>query len=99
MRGSNYAFLAMSGASDNISFFEGADKANADAARRDVGTLRLNSEYSTNRIADQIAVNKANVQFGYDKADMESSSAFTKAAFSVGSSLTSFGQTAFKYKT
>lgn len=99
MRGRNYAFLATSGASDNISFFEGADKANEETMRRDVGTLRLNSEYQTNRIADQIAVNKANIQFGYQKAEMESSAAFTKAFTGAASSVASFGQSVYKYKT
>jgi hypothetical protein len=99
MRGNNYAFLAASGAAENISFFEGADKANAEAAARDVGTLRLNSTYQTNRIADQIAVNKANIQFGYQKADMESTSAFIKAGTNIASSVASFGSSYYKYKT
>lgn len=96
-RGRNYAFLAMSGA-DNDSFFQGADKANADAAARDVSTLRLNSSYQTNRIADQIAVNKANIQFGYQKADMESSAATTKAAFGFANQALSAGNDYYKGK-
>jgi hypothetical protein len=97
-RGRNYAFLAMSGAADNESFFQGADAANDEASRRDINTLRLNSEYQTNRIADQIAVNKANIQFGYQKADMESSAATTKAAFGFANSALTTGNDYFKGK-
>jgi hypothetical protein len=80
LRASNIAFLASSGAT-NYSFFEGADKAADRALRKDIASLRLNLATTTSRIADQIAVNKAQSQFSNLSTNLQTASAYTNAAF------------------
>jgi NCAIR mutase (PurE)-related protein len=87
LRASNEAWVAATGVGENKSYLEGAEKYNDRQARQDIATLRLNSADQINRIADQIAVNKAEGQFAYGKAAMTSSAAWATGALNAGSSL------------
>jgi hypothetical protein len=82
LRASNEAFIAQSGVSQNISFLEGINPAADRALRSDIGSLRLNLSSETNRIADQIMVNKAQAEFGMGRAKVIGANAYTNAAFS-----------------
>jgi hypothetical protein len=92
-RASNMAMLAASGATENFSFTEGADKANDRTMRQDLATLRLNSSYQINRIANQIFVNKQEGRFATGMASMKSSNAM------VGGLLESGAKVANAYNT
>ena len=96
LRASNEAFLAGSGVGTSFSFLEGSSVAADRALRNDVASLRLNLGVNTNRIADQIAVNRAEGQFSKARADQTSQSAYMNAAFDTASS--AFGN-AYKAKT
>lgn len=85
LRATNEAFLAGSGIGQSMSFLEGADKAADRALREDVASLRLNLATTTSRIADQIAVNKAQSQFSSASARMQSTMAYTNAFFDSAS--------------
>lgn len=99
LRASNDAFIAGSGVGTNISFMEGIDPAAERALRSDISSLRLNTAAQTNRIADQIMVNKAQAEFGMGRARITAANAYTNALFSSAASATStFGKSQF-YKT
>jgi hypothetical protein len=89
LRATNEAFLAGSGIGQSMSFLEGADKAADRALRQDVASLRLNLATTTSRIADQIAVNKAQSQFSSFSSRMQSTMAYTNAFFDTASLATS----------
>ena len=86
LRAANEAFLAGSGVGESRSFLQGVEPQSERFLRQDVASLRLQSGTQINRIADQIAVNKAEGQFARARADMVSSTAFTNAAFSAAGS-------------
>jgi hypothetical protein len=92
----NEAFLAGSGVGESRSFLQGVEPQGERALRQDVASLRLQSATQINRIADQIAVNKAEGQFARARADLTSSYAYTNAAFNAASSIT---RGAYLYKT
>lgn len=87
LRAANEAFLAGSGVGESRSFIQGVEPQGERALRSDVASLRLQSATQINRIADQIAVNKAEGQFARARADMTSSSAYTNAFFNAGASV------------
>jgi hypothetical protein len=96
LRAANEAFLAGSGVGESRSFLQGVEPQGERALRQDVASLRLQSATQINRIADQIAVNKAEGQFARARADLTSSYAYTNAAFNAASSIT---RGAYLYKT
>jgi len=83
----NEAFLAGSGVGESRSFLQGVMPAEEAGLRRDVAALRLQSATQISRIADQIAVNKAEGQFARASAGMTASNAFTNAAFNAAGSI------------
>lgn len=87
MRASNLAAVAASGVAENTSFLQGADKLNDRQMRDDIGTLRLNSSVQINRIADQIAVNKAEGQFVTASAKTKGKAAMLSGFFDAAGSM------------
>lgn len=87
LRAANEAFLAGSGVGESRSFLQGVEPQAERTLRQDVASLRLQSATQINRIADQIAVNKAEGQFARARADMTASSAYASAAFSAAGSV------------
>lgn len=77
----NLAFLASSGVDESMSFDQAIQPYNDKQTQRDVANLRLNSADTISRISDQIAVNNANITYGFQKADMTKQAANTKAFF------------------
>jgi len=88
LRAANEAFLAASGVGESRSFLQGVEKQSDVTLRQDVASLRLQSATQIGRIADQIAVNKAEGQFARAKASMTSTAAYTNAAFGAAASAT-----------
>jgi len=88
LRASNEAFIAASGVGQNISFLEGIDPAANRALKSDIASLRLNTAAETNRIADQIMVNKAQAQFGMGRAKTIGANSLFGAAFDIGGNAT-----------
>ena len=89
LRASNEAFIASSGVGQNISFLEGIDAASNRALKSDIASLRLNTAAETNRIADQIMVNKAQAQFGMGRAKVIGGNAVLGSIFDIGASAAS----------
>ena len=87
LRAANEAYIAGSGVGESRSFLQGVEPQGERALRQDVASLRLQSATQINRIADQIAVNKAEGQFARARADLTSSYAYTNAAFSAAGSI------------
>jgi hypothetical protein len=85
LRATNEAFLAGSGIGTSMSFLEGSDKAADRALRQDVASLRLNLATTTSRIADQIAVNKAQGMFSSFSSRLQATQAYTGAFFDSAS--------------
>jgi len=83
----NEAFLAGSGVGESRSFLQGVVPTEELGLRQDVAALRLQSATQISRIADQIAVNKAEGQFARATASMTASNAFTNAAFNAAGSV------------
>jgi hypothetical protein len=83
----NEAFLAGSGVGESRSFLQGVVPAEEFGLRQDVAALRLQSATQISRIADQIAINKAEGQFARATASMTASNAFTNAAFNAAGSI------------
>jgi hypothetical protein len=83
----NEAFLAGSGVGESRSFLQGVVPAEEFGLRQDVAALRLQSATQISRIADQIAINKAEGQFARATASMTASNAFTNAAFNAAGSV------------
>lgn len=88
LRASNEAFIAASGVGQNISFLEGIDPAANRALKSDIASLRLNTAAETNRIADQIMVNKAQVKFGMGRAKAVGGNAVLGSIFDIGGTAT-----------
>ena len=84
----NEAFLAGSGVGESRSFLQGVLPSEETNLRKDVAALRLQSATQISRIADQIAVNKAEGQFARASASMTASNAFTNAAFNAAGAVT-----------
>jgi hypothetical protein len=87
LRAANEAYIAGSGVGESRSFLQGVEPQNQATLRSDIASLRLQSATQINRIADQIAVNKAEGQFARAKADMTATAAYTNAAFSAAGSV------------
>lgn len=85
LRATNEAFMAGSGIGESYSFLQGADKAADRALRTDVANLRLNLATTTSRIADQIAVNRAQAQYGDFATRLTAASKYTNAFFDTAS--------------
>lgn len=83
LRSRNAAWQAMSGVDENYSYLEGIDPYNERMLAGDIGTLYLNQKYQGNRIADQIAVNRAQSAFAGTKAGFETMGGYLKAAGSI----------------
>jgi hypothetical protein len=99
IRAQNEAFIAASGVGESRSFLQGADVASEQNLRQDVANLRLTNVQTTSRIADQIAVNRAEGAFQTAKAGMTGQSAYINAAFNAASSgLNNYTKYAY-YKT
>jgi len=87
LRAANEAYIAGSGVGESRSFLQGVEPQNEATLRKDVAALRLQSATQISRIADQIAVNKAEGQFARARADMTSAAAYTNAAFNAAGSV------------
>lgn len=96
LRAANEAFLAGSGVGESRSFLQGVEPQGERALRSDVASLRLQSATQINRIADQIAVNKAEGQFARGSAAMAGNIAYTNAAFNAAGSI---ARGAYLYKS
>lgn len=83
LRSRNMAWQAASGVDENYSYLEGIDPYNDRMLAGDLGALSLNQRYQTNRIADQIAVNRAQSAFAGTKAGLETMGGYLKAAGSI----------------
>lgn len=63
-RGANLLYLAGSGTGQNMSFTQGLEAANLKELNRDLANIRLNKLGGISRFANQIRVNKTQVQIG-----------------------------------
>jgi hypothetical protein len=95
LRAANEAYIAGSGVGESRSFLQGVEPQNDAMLRSDVASLRLQSATQISRIADQIAVNKAEGQFARAKASQTATMAYTNAAFNAAGSI---AQGAYVYK-
>jgi len=94
----NEAFVAGSNILYNRAAFD-IQKKSQENVRKDIAALRLNEATTVSRIADQIAVNRAEGQYMRDRAGLISDAAYVDAAFSGMSSMLSAGYKADYYKT
>jgi len=97
-RARNEAFVAGSGILYNRAFFD-IEKESDKNVRKDIAALRLNEATTVSRIADQIAVNRAESSYMTQRAGLIGSAAYANAAFSGMSSMLSAGYKTQYYKT
>lgn len=95
LRGANLLFLAGSGIGQSMSFTQGIEQANLRELNRDLANIRLNKLGGESRFANQIRVNKTQVQIG----KTQSKSAKFGAALNFAGDALGSADTYNKYQT